>query len=96
MRAITKMAAARHFVALWLLAVVMSIFASTGGRAKASAAEGQMFADPVTSTMTWERADTDNVEDPSFGESNCPGDCPDSCPIDGSCPFNCNPGCASL
>ena len=81
MRIIRRMAATRHFVALWVLAVVMSIFASTGGRAKASAAEGQMFADPVTSAMTWERSDTDDVDDSSsrVPNGNCYENCPDHC-----------------
>ena len=85
MRIIRRMAAARHCVALWVLAVVMSIFASTGGRAKASAAEGQVLGDPVTSTMTWEGAATDHTDDSSsrVPDENCYT----------NCPYHCNDGC---
>lgn len=79
MRIIRKIGIARHFIAISLLAFMLSIFSASAGKATAQS-KRKVFDDPVMSVMTWENSsDSDEFVNPTD--------------INPGCPVNCNPGC---
>ncbi len=94
MRVVRKIASLRHFVAISLLAVIMSIFSV--GASKASIAKAQKRTDPVISSMTWESPRGHSVGVFLDDNVSCNGCCGANC-TQGNEPFNCggDDGCGT-
>jgi hypothetical protein len=98
MKAIRKISAARHFLAVLVLAVVMSVFASTIGRAAAKS-KPKGFKDPVIGNMTWEDSGSNDADRLTDGpiivcDGNCVSNCDSHC--DANCNGNCNANCPDM
>jgi hypothetical protein len=96
MKLVQKIAEVRHFLALLVLAVGMSVFAAGAGKA-AVQPKSNALRDPVIGSMTWEQANADNgattLSDGPFVlcDPNCPRNCNGNC--DSTCNTNCNKSC---
>ncbi len=89
MEIVRRAMSARHFLAVSLLAVVLSIVSAGGGKALGEPKQ-KGFSDPVISSITWESpADADaTLDDINIG---CPSGCNVNCPnSNDGCPSNCN------
>ena len=84
---IRKVAAMRHFVALSMLAVLLSIFSASAGRVAAQ--PHRRGGDPVIGSMTWEGVP--GGDSSTLADGVCDQGCTDNnCQKNGTCP---NPGC---
>ena len=94
MKIVKKIASVRHFAAISMLAVLLSIFSAGAGKAAAQSND-KGTSDPVISSMTWESptcgsaADglTDDIDGICNTNTGCPTNCINS---PGICPSNCN------
>jgi hypothetical protein len=85
----------RHCLAVSVLALVMSIFASAAGRAAQD--RSRPSGDPVIQSMAWEQPDATSYA-PTLGDPPtvlCDGNCTRNCVgcCNGNCPANCNGNC---
>jgi hypothetical protein len=89
MKAVKKLASMRHFVALSLLAVVLSIFSAGAGKA-AVQSKGKPGGDPVIGSMSWEVPPGSGGVTLLDDNLGCPINCVNhNCPVNANCPSNC-------
>ena len=93
MKIVKKIASVRHFAAISMLAVLLSIFSAGAGKAAAQSND-KGTSDPVISSMTWETptgGDIDSSVDDINIICNVNLICPQNCTnTPGACPSNCN------